>query len=107
MEHTQRLLHQSLDHPLEPQYLQSQLNFLYLSVNYPQQRVSPSKEVAKNSLQGNSSAFNIMNSSIKFIKEDPPSENSLNRERSASAILMVSINVDFTSDEHLSVFLEG
>ena len=48
-----------------------------------------------------------MNSSIKFIKEDPSLGNSLNRERSASEILMISINVDFTSDEHFSVFLEG
>ena len=47
-----------------------------------------------------------MNSSIKFIKEDPKSENSLNIARSASEILMVSINVDFTSDEDFSVFLE-
>ena len=47
-----------------------------------------------------------MNSSSKFIKEDPSSESFLNRERSASDILMVSINMDFKSDEHFFVFLE-
>ena len=55
LEHTQSFLYQYLDNPLEPQYLKSQFKFLYVAVHYPQQRVYPSEEVAKKSLQGHSS----------------------------------------------------